>query len=141
MAPSTVFQVDSGHPVNTLADMPSRAPEAEPPYSTDRSALERESVVTFVRASGPGGQHRNKRETGIRLVHPKSGVEIVATERRERERNRDLAFERLIERIKALNFVPTKRRPTRIPRREKRRRLTGKRRAAERRDDRKIPTS
>lgn len=121
--------------------MPSREPEAEPPYSTDRTELEREVDVTFVRGSGPGGQHRNKRETGIRLVHPKSGVEIVATERRERERNRDLAFERLIERIMALNFVPTKRRPTRIPRREKARRLQRKRRAAQRREGRKIPTS
>lgn len=116
-----------------------REPEQEPPYDTDRDTLERECEITFVRGSGPGGQHRNKRETGIRLVHPPSGVELMATERRERERNKELAFERLVARLDELNEVPVERVPTRIPRREKSRRLDAKRKAADRRRQRNVP--
>ena len=119
--------------------MPRRTPESDPPYPTDRARLEREAEISFIKASGPGGQHRNKRETGVRLVHPPSGVEITATERRERERNRELAFERLIERLEELNVVPVERVATRVPRRTKRKRLQEKRRASERRSNRKVP--
>jgi len=51
--------------------------------------------VIFVKAGGPGGQHRNKSETGVRLVHRPTGITVHATERRERTRNLALAWERL----------------------------------------------
>ena len=41
------------------------------------------SPVEFFVAGGPGGQHRNKTETGVRLHHGPSGVIITATERRK----------------------------------------------------------
>ena len=40
-----------------------------PTHATDLDALIRDCDLSFVRDSGPGGQHRNKRETGVRLVH------------------------------------------------------------------------
>jgi ribosome-associated protein len=98
-----------------------------------------ESTVEYVRAGGPGGQHRNKRETGIRLVHLPSGLIIMATERRSRAQNESLAFERLRERLADLNYVPEARIPTRTPRRAKAARMDDKRRVGEKKKGRSRP--
>lgn len=97
-----------------------------PPYSLDRATLEREVRVDTYRASGPGGQHVNRTESAVRLTHAPSGVVVTATENRSQIRNRAIAFERLAQRLRALNRVPRKRKPTRISRAVKERRLTAK---------------
>jgi hypothetical protein len=51
------------------------------------------------RASGPGGQRRNKVETAIRLHHASSGVSAHAEDSRSPEGNRVRALARLRERI------------------------------------------
>lgn len=47
------------------------------------------------RASGPGGQHRNKTDSAVRLVHRPTGVTVTATERRSQHENRARALRRL----------------------------------------------
>ncbi|GAB4154992.1 MAG: hypothetical protein Kow00107_04880 [Planctomycetota bacterium] len=47
------------------------------------------------RRSGPGGQHRNKVETSVRLRHRPSGVTAEASERRNQGENRKEAVFRL----------------------------------------------
>ena len=47
------------------------------------------------RASGPGGQHRNRVETAIEITHRASGIQGAAVERRSQEANRRVAVDRL----------------------------------------------
>ena len=52
---------------------------------------------THIRGSGPGGQHRNKTSTGVRLVHRASGAVGEATDSKSQAENRVAAFRRLRE--------------------------------------------
>ena len=51
--------------------------------------------VHIHRASGPGGQKRNKTESAVRLLHRPSGISVVATESRSQHENRVRALKRL----------------------------------------------
>ena len=51
-------------------------------------------VGTF-RASGAGGQHRNKTDSAVRMRHVPTGIEVTATEDRSQHRNRQVAHQRL----------------------------------------------
>ncbi|GAB4431662.1 MAG: hypothetical protein OHK0015_18420 [Chloroflexi bacterium OHK40] len=100
------------------------------PADSERAALERESEVTFFIASGPGGQHRNRNATGVRLLHRPSGIVVTATERRSQAANLDAAFERLARRLAAANKTDTPRIATRPSRAARAERLAAKRRRA-----------
>ncbi len=65
------------------------------PAGLNDRALGRQCEVTFGRASGPGGQHRNKVETAVRIVHVPTGIEATAAERRSQSQNRHVAERRL----------------------------------------------
>ena len=93
--------------------MPKRAAQRPPPYALDRRQLEREVVIEVFRASGPGGQHVNKTESALRITHLPSGVVVTSQDSPSQFRNRETAFERLVERLVRLNHVPKKRVATR----------------------------
>ena len=57
--------------------------------------LERECRFETLRRSGPGGQNRNKVETGVRFYHLSTGLVGEATESRRQIENRGAALERL----------------------------------------------
>jgi hypothetical protein len=69
---------------------PSQHPAAIPPEE-----LLAECDVKRVRRSGPGGQRRNKVETGIVLTHRDSGLRVEASERRSQIENQKVALFRL----------------------------------------------
>ena len=79
----------------------------------ERAALERDTDVEFFIAGGPGGQHRNKVATGVRLRHRPSGLVVTATERRSQSANREVAFARLAARLAAAREVAPPRVATR----------------------------
>ncbi len=48
-----------------------------------------------IRSAGPGGQHRNKVHTGVRMSHLSTGFQGMATERRSQLENKLMALFRL----------------------------------------------
>ncbi|MGH7596250.1 MAG: peptide chain release factor-like protein [bacterium] len=73
------------------------------------AALKNEVEITAFKSSGPGGQHKNKTESAIRIKHLPTGIIVVASDSRSQIKNRELAWQRLIEKL-------TKRRQKRKPR-------------------------
>ncbi len=69
-------------------------PRATWAHLTDEQLLAQCAVDTY-RASGPGGQKRNKTSSAVRLRHPGSGLIVIAEESRSQHENRVRALKRL----------------------------------------------
>lgn len=112
------------------------------------------------RSSGPGGQHANVTASRVEAVFDVQAsaaldeaqrarliervgpvVTAVAQESRGQARNRELALERLAEKIATGLVVPRRRRPTRPSRAARKRRLEGKRKVGERKRARRPPSA
>ena len=110
------------------------------------------------RSSGPGGQHANVTASRLEAVFDvdastvlddsqkarlaeRAGLVVtaVAQDTRGQARNRELALQRLAEKIAAGLKVPRRRRPTKPTRASRRRRLDQKRRTADRKRARQRP--
>jgi len=117
-----------------------------------------EAVVRTARSSGPGGQHANVTASRVevsleldssrvlgedarRRLRARYGprVTAVAQETRSQARNRELALERLRERLRSGLEVPRSRRATRPTKASRVRRADAKRRQAERKRGRRRP--
>jgi protein subunit release factor B len=135
-APAGAGQVKSAPTVIRRMDTfsPQQAAAAA---ALDDDALLAQCDEDFFIASGPGGQHRNKTETGVRMTHRPSGLVINATERRSQLQNRGAALERLREKLQKLSYVAPKRVATRPSRGAKRRRLADKKHHAEKKQGRR----
>jgi hypothetical protein len=65
------------------------------PAALPETTLLRDCDETRTRRSGPGGQHRNKVETAVVLLHRPTGITAEASERRSQAENRRSAVKRL----------------------------------------------
>jgi hypothetical protein len=63
--------------------------------SLDDDQLLRQCDVDTYRASGPGGQKRNKTSSAVRLRHVPSGLIVIAEESRSQHENKAKALRRL----------------------------------------------
>jgi ribosome-associated protein len=117
-----------------------------------------ELEVRFSPSGGPGGQHANRSATRAEVrfdVEASSAfsdeqrarvverlgsvVRIVADDERSQARNRALAEQRLVERLRAALHVPRQRRPTRPTRSSVEQRIAGKKRRSETKSTRRRP--
>jgi len=55
--------------------------------------------VQFFRASGKGGQHRNKTDTACRITHIPTGISAEATDSRSQADNKGKAWLKLVHRL------------------------------------------
>ena len=99
---------------------------------------EKDVRIDFFRGSGPGGQHRNTSETGVRITHLPTGVVATATESRSRHQNLQRAMVRLEEMLAARLRRKRPRIATRPGKGAIARRLDGKRKQAEKKRGRKL---
>lgn len=99
---------------------------------SDKKLLAQCTMETF-RAGGPGGQHQNTTDSAVRLTHEPTGVVMTCRQERSQHRNRKLALRRLRKKLMAMARKQKKegRKETRVPGREKERRLQEKRRRSE----------
>ena len=109
------------------------------PIPDSDDALLAECRVETFAAGGPGGQHQNRTESAVRLVHLPTGIRVVAREERSQHRNRVRALERLRAALVELNTRPEPRKGTRVPRRERKKRLEDKRRKGQLKKSRRPP--
>ena len=93
----------------------------------DDDKLLAQCEVQAHRASGPGGQHRNKAETAVRLVHLPSGVVVEGKDERSRTQNLRIALGRLREKLERRAYRPPPRHKTRPTRASREKRLESKR--------------
>ena len=128
-----------------MNDDPGRSPTNDPerpeyglPPTDDEDLLAECRVETF-RSGGPGGQHQNVTESGVRLTHGPTGVVVTARQSRSQHRNKRIALVRLRAALEERARPETPRKPTRVPKREKKRRLESKRRRSEVKRQRKKP--
>ena len=95
--------------------------------------------ITYFKSSGPGGQKKNKTESAVRLKHTPTGIIVVATESRSQHTNKELAFERLRQKLQKRMEKPKPRLKTRPPKAAKEERLKNKKQRADIKTARKKP--
>jgi len=61
------------------------------------SVTKKDFEIQTFRCGGKGGQNVNKRETGVRIIHKKSGAIAESREERSQLQNKEIAFKRLVE--------------------------------------------
>jgi protein subunit release factor A len=107
--------------------------------TADDDSLLAECRVETFRAGGPGGQHQNTTESGVRLTHLPTGISVTARESRSQHRNRKMALARLRAALEERARTDKPRIPTTVPKRQKRARLEEKRRRSKLKRQRSKP--
>lgn len=102
----------------------------------DDDELLAECDVSYFRSSGPGGQHKNKTMSSVRLHHRPSGFVAIGKRERSQIRNLEAALARLRQRIRRALEKPKPRKKTKPTTASRERRLEEKRKRGRRKEER-----
>ncbi len=92
-----------------------------PQYQEKDIKINKEDLKTDTfRSSGAGGQHVNKTESGVRFTHLPTGIVAESTDSRSQLRNREIALQRLYQKIKEAQIKEEQ-----LKRKEQRKSLVG----------------
>ena len=94
----------------------------------DLDSLLEECDVTVFKSSGPGGQHRNKTMSSVRLHHRPSGLVVIGRRERSQKRNLEDALSRLRKKLEKLLEKPKKRKKSKPSAASREKRLDEKKR-------------
>lgn len=94
----------------------------------DDEDLLAECDLTVFKSSGPGGQHRNKTMSSVRLHHRPSGLVLIGRRERSQKRNLEDALSRLRKKLEKLLEKPRMRKRSRPPAAARQKRLEEKKR-------------
>ena len=87
--------------------------------------------IKFFKSSGPGGQHKNKKFTAVKVFHSLTGISAVATEQRSQAQNKAIALARLRSKVERLTRKKKKRISIRMSSAAKERILESKKRRSQ----------
>jgi protein subunit release factor B len=107
-----------------------------PPSDDDLLA---ECDVDTFRAGGPGGQHQNMTDSGVRLRHRPTGMTVSSRSERSQLQNKRICLRRLRTRLEKLLEPPAPRVPTRPSRTAREQRLEHKARRSRTKRERRAP--
>lgn len=82
--------------------------------------------IVYLMSRGPGGQRRDKKKTGVRILHLPSGIVVQVDDQRLQSQNKKIAFQILAQKLKKFYQRKKKRLPTKAPRYAKEKRLKRK---------------
>ncbi|MBP1751611.1 MAG: Class peptide chain release factor [Geobacteraceae bacterium] len=88
--------------------------------------FEKDLKIEFFKSSGPGGQHKNVTESGVRIRHIPTGIVVHASESRSQAQNRVTAMKRLLRALMKREQKAKMRIATKIPRKAIEKRLSVK---------------
>lgn len=94
----------------------------------DEDALLAECDVSYFKSSGPGGQHKNRTMSAVRLFHRPSGYVTIGKRDRSQRRNLEAALHRLREKLARDLEKPKPRKKTAPSRASRKQRVDEKRR-------------
>lgn len=101
--------------------------------------IRRESEIFRLLSSGPGGQRRDKKKTAVVVHHLPSGISVKVSDFRFQKKNEELAFEILKKKLEKVNVPKKKRFSTKVPLKEKIKRVEEKKKISRKKKFRKKP--
>lgn len=69
------------------------------------SLTKKDFIVQTFCTGGPGGQHKNAKRNGVRIIHPASGARAEHRDGRDQAKNKERAFEKLAATATLRNWI------------------------------------
>lgn len=128
------------HARTTLTVVPTGVQGVKSLPDDDRELLDQCDVTTF-RSSGKGGQHVNKTDSAVRLVHRPTGIVVISRKDRSQYMNKKECLANLRKKFAKLTTKAPPRISTKVPKSVKKKRYEVKVKTTQKKQLRKRPVA